>query len=1123
MKYNEFIHVEESFRPVFDLENEVDQYWALFIPNDKFKEVLGKVMDSLNYSLHKNPVWLQGTYGTGKSHATSVIKHLLCDDKIPDTFDLEDHQLTGKLNNFRSNNKIFPVVLKGTSNIGTSQRLTFTLQTAVKKALKNSNMQVSIPSDFENLASLCEDGILDIPTDDISGTDLEIFGKDDIVRRLRNEETEVLVQLEEILNNRRIGTITQDNIVNWLISVRDELKEKYDIDYLMIFWDEFTGVLRQLNVEEILLDIQSIAEANEKGVSLFLVSHISPTSKININQAIIDKISDRFETIHYYMESVTTYQLMEKSIRKDKDWEKVRNRFVDKVNPLIERITENEASVVKGTLRDLYPIHPYTAYLSTFISDLVGSSERTIFEFLHNDVEYGFKHFIDTYEINERYFLTAEYLWDFFYNIFDKSTDDIISSSVKRYKLKFNTLKKEGNKYLVIFKVILLLNVLFKKANVEKDDLAVPSRENIKNVFIGSFYENDVDSVLTYIDNNDIINESHDNLFELTTNALPAEEVNQEIKKLEQNLYLKDLIDENRTKEIKDFISKKTHRKIEIAINSGDIKENKFINDLENGVFNKKGYLHMFLFLCKTPEEFSSINKIREDVLEKGFLKGEVFVVSEAILEKHNLDNYLKSKASAIVADKHNHAGDVDLYNKRAKECIDDWVEDIKRKTVSWYLNEDSGRLELNAFINKLNSDLSKSIFYCGLENIQKVQSYKNIWPDTVAKAQAEKYITSKNFNQLYDSLRGLDKKTLGMLYDNNSNLIIEETTLKLKDNAPEKHPLNLIQLKVDELLSNVNKKRKFNLGTVLMPLLDAPYGLYPSKCNVAALSFCLRKYVNQLYDNKGYSLDETRMKNMIVTLFDFWQKGRKQHELKVRFGSEEENELTNLLIELFNLDIDSEIQSIKNVKWGIRDWIKSKKAPLWLFKYAENYNTNLNGIFNSLALFLKPNDLDEDASDDQLIKKCYAELKSNKIDFKLTLKNDSSVLFGRFVKNLNCDINKIKLETLLNYLIETMPEEIDYWDENKIGLEITKWVTQKEKEEVKCKAAEAEEAQCKIEADQKKKRRTKTKVESSKNSEKIVNILKEIEPKEFKNRIIEALKDNPQLQLAIVDLFKEN
>ena len=157
MKYNDIIHINEKFIPVFDLENEEnDQYWSLFIPNDKFRTILSSVIDSMDKNNQKNPVWLQGTYGTGKSHATSVIKHLLCDEKIPEDFDLESKQLTAKLNSFRDQNNVFPVVLKGTSNINDSRTFKYTVQTAVKNALNKADMRVTIPSEFDNMIKQSE-------------------------------------------------------------------------------------------------------------------------------------------------------------------------------------------------------------------------------------------------------------------------------------------------------------------------------------------------------------------------------------------------------------------------------------------------------------------------------------------------------------------------------------------------------------------------------------------------------------------------------------------------------------------------------------------------------------------------------------------------------------------------------------------------------------------------------------------------------------------------------------------------------------------------------------------------------------------------------------------------------
>ena len=104
---------------------------------------------------------------------------------------------------------------------------------------------------------------------------------------------------------------------------------------------------------------------------------------------------------------------MARSIDKKESQKKVKNNYIDDLYSLIDKINVTGEPKVRDALENLYPIHPYTAFLSTFIADEIGSTKRSIFKFLHDDMEYGFRSFIDTSEIGEHNFLTAEYLWDF--------------------------------------------------------------------------------------------------------------------------------------------------------------------------------------------------------------------------------------------------------------------------------------------------------------------------------------------------------------------------------------------------------------------------------------------------------------------------------------------------------------------------------------------------------------------------------------------------------------------------------------------------------------------------------------------------------------------------------------
>lgn len=81
MNYSKYISFP-SFHPVCDITNEQDDHWTTFIPNECFHGILDDLLKSLQSAAPKDhkSFWIQGSYGSGKSHAAIVFKHLLCDD-----------------------------------------------------------------------------------------------------------------------------------------------------------------------------------------------------------------------------------------------------------------------------------------------------------------------------------------------------------------------------------------------------------------------------------------------------------------------------------------------------------------------------------------------------------------------------------------------------------------------------------------------------------------------------------------------------------------------------------------------------------------------------------------------------------------------------------------------------------------------------------------------------------------------------------------------------------------------------------------------------------------------------------------------------------------------------------
>ena len=91
-KYSDIIKLRESSQ-AYNIQSESSGAWKSFIANEQFNSILKSVIRSVRNNdadSHKS-FWIDGTYGSGKSHAAAVIQHILCDDieEVKDYIDQE--------------------------------------------------------------------------------------------------------------------------------------------------------------------------------------------------------------------------------------------------------------------------------------------------------------------------------------------------------------------------------------------------------------------------------------------------------------------------------------------------------------------------------------------------------------------------------------------------------------------------------------------------------------------------------------------------------------------------------------------------------------------------------------------------------------------------------------------------------------------------------------------------------------------------------------------------------------------------------------------------------------------------------------------------------------------------
>lgn len=1046
MKYEEIIGPYEYFQPVVDITEEKGDYWKQFIPTKDFLEVLRTFLNALEArDSNRKSIWIQGSYGTGKSHATSVIKHLLWDppEEIEDFVEKIDPQIRERLRNFRKEKRVFPVVLKGISGLKDSKSLNLLLEGAVKESLQKENIEVSTKSEFEKYIKHIENAS-HVNYEVIIENNLElkskVRNKEGLLNALQRKDIEILELLEDSLD----FSIPHSTIEDWLVEVSRELFSK-GIYALTIYWDEFTSLMELESISTIMSILQNIAEETfNNNIFLFIISHRAPQQS-RVSSKDYEKLLGRFHFKEYSMENITTFHIVSNAIRKidGERWENLREEIFRKnpgIEKLIWRIARYDSRSISA-LKDLFPIHPYSAFIATTLSRYVGSAERSIFSFL-NDEEKGFKKFISEYPKSnldgEEYFLTPDMLWDFFLAEFEKNPDEKTSSVLVKYRQCEEVIEEAGEPYLAVFKGTLLLNILYSLINVsgEESDLYSPSEENITNMFIGTSFQDSVPEILDYIDKKGYVPKNPDGLFLVSYSFLPEREVTEE-KQIVSREY------EDITKALSRY-QERLHR----DLTSNILRENKLqvywagvkdyelkrklINDFEISY-----YLPIALFIAKNEDEIKEIKNIVEKMFVDKDIDYEniVFAISNIPLTEEKYERFIDYIAKFRVAKKYQYGEDAKNYGDYSEKVIERWIDEVKNGYFEVYFRQELKQLPGKNLDSYLNEEVSPKIFWWGLENLKDLTSI-NVWKRRYSEKVLEIFISAQDRDDLEERTKNAPYRDLrAILMDNRGNYIVDKK-LNFLSIIDMNHPTYKICRDVEEAIKKYEGKI-FNLGDELRFLQWPPYGIYSNMANCAVLAFAMRPFVDKLYEEgTGRRIDKNLLKEKLGILFKYWEDGKNRDKLNLRLGTEEERKLADLLVELFKL---KEGENLNKARWGIREWVKEAGYPIWSLKSHVRDDKEMERSID--VIFSLSMAVDGEISEES-IKESFRILSSKKNELGTLLSPQKlKEGFKKWVEEkLEREITEEDFKNLMGFLRENMQEEVGLWTEVKVELKLKDW-----------------------------------------------------------------------------------
>lgn len=935
-------------------------------------------------------------------------------------YSIPNDALREQIKAIRKNKRYFPVVLKGVEGAYNISRFRLSLQRETKKALAKAGYEMVVDSDFTEALKWVESHQSRIPellenNDELAS---EASNYDKLVAKLNANDIDVFLHLEEALAADKTY-LTSDNISDWLVDVQKKIAEEGIADGLIIFWDEFTSVMDTLQSDRINV-LQNIAEKSQKNnVFLYLISHRTERTSVDAKGKDITKMSDRYDSVDYKMDEISTYLILRHtySITDKSGLDIASWNLKHSIAPeVFDYLCESNSKEEKDHIQNLFPLHPYTAFLCSKMANIMGSANRSVLKFM-NDEKNGFACFInDSTNYDLKMMLTADWLWDFFYSEF--VDDPLCAAFINVYNSNKDKVNQMGDDYLRVFKVILLLNALGMKFKGTPEKYA-PNDKNLGYIFSADRCEEKMQGILDWLDESHIVARDILGEFKISVSTYNNAELTKE--KMQVAVSFKDAVsilkynDASKSEIGKIFLVGKTlMRKCEPQFYSCEESESVLRSRLKKYTSEKPNFLHVALLFSITDEARDMMeNRVKEFSEE---FPETLFVMPSEVFTESAKNHFIDTVAHANVSRSHFNNDEASQLERAANEYVIKWKNRMTGGIYNLYYKGE--RFSDGIFGNiysVINKRFSVLLFPNGMESVKAIHNNETFFENRNYKKLALQMLQKRTRDELL-KFNGAAVPAKFLFMDGENNLVTDTCELTVTAKQGDSW-LNTICQKVDELIENAKKKYtdRFSLSEILAPLMRPPYGMFPNHANYVALAFALRKHKDDLFNpSTSQPVGDEKLTDMIAVLLQMWDGGISEpsNKLLLRFGSAEEKNLSKILGEVFCLqDVKgvnmADLKSLRYANWAITEFCKQiAKYPLWSLLYcsAIKEKPECEKALNDLIYLFS-----QDSYTLQKIKELYNEIKGEQIDLYKLLAKQSNYREG-FVNFIN-SINNVDIK----------------------------------------------------------------------------------------------------------------
>lgn len=953
-KYCDFIEISPTFESVVDIDadNRNANLWREYIVGDDMEKMIEALCQSLNNEGPdaRRSFWIEGTYGTGKSYAAILIKHLMEEKPaVVDAYLSQNSRLSTYRNCFmkcRAAEKgDYLVVWKtGVTGIRDGNSLLMEAEKAVREALAakfgdkadygDASLQDTVLEQINN-PLLNWENILETTT---LGDD---YGSVAILRqKIETGDLHALQRTAAVIRQHNWGLVDSlDTFKKWIASVIE--RNGLTKSGIFFIWDEFTEYLSNSDDHTLLQQLSEFCKVQP--FFMLLVAHRTTELVERITPERYQLITHRFHQVEFHISPDAAFDLIAGSIMiragMEAHWQEERKAVVRRVKqylPAMDGLSER----IEKSIDHLCPMHPMTVRLLSRVSESYAASQRTMFRFMkdRSDEEQGFVGYIHQYGPDDQAcWLTPDWLWDYFFTRESDFSDKDIKAAeyIRHYEESFHLVENDENAVRVFKTAMLLMALMSSTKGIysgrnAKDGIAA-TVECLELCLAGVMSKEQLQDLLqTMVDDGAIVldKDLRGNMrLQLPFKGLGQSEFDNRYTQKEKNnsrykLFAKEGAFAQALEKLAWDENDAMVRRMKIAVccaetNSINYRLGEITKDLEK-------YPYKLGLLIVTVDSDQQANMIQSVLKQKSIELDEprlTIALAKSPLTEEKRKEWLKSIVQQELARESGQTGSANQYALEAAQLVNTWASAVASgKFVAYHCGDEFsanfGMRELRSNIR--NTVLHKVFLYAPENIVNTMTAYKNC---NVNAPLAGIQRTTKT-SQLKGILNALDK----------AGVLTLDSIDKIAGAGGSKEA-DCVAALARMIRSKMDSGSKVILDDLWHELQRPPFGYYNNLVCGVLLGFVFSCYLNDRYswtDNEegSHALNEDALNNMVFKLCT----GKLTTDY-LSAGSVTWQHFSDYLGKIFNLpkeQLANQTMGFQNV----RDAVAKSGVPFWALKY---------------------------------------------------------------------------------------------------------------------------------------------------------------------------------------------